>query len=70
MERYIWFVYVIYLERMDVSLPNGTVGDIIYIYTFGNPIIILNTAEAADELIKKRGDRYSSRPHRTMFSEL
>jgi cytochrome P450 len=47
-----------------------TFGDIIYIYTFGNPIIVLNTAEAADELLDKRGNIYSSKPVRTMVYEL
>ncbi|KIM78610.1 hypothetical protein PILCRDRAFT_98340 [Piloderma croceum F 1598] len=47
-----------------------TFGDIIYIYAFGNPIIVLNTAEAANQLLDKRGDIYSSRPLRTMVGEL
>jgi len=39
----------------------STFGDIIYIYTFGNPIVIINTAEAAELLLDKRGNKYSSR---------
>jgi hypothetical protein len=45
-------------------------GDVIYIYTFGNPIIVINTAEAADQLLDKRGNKYSSKPVRTMISDL
>ncbi|THH09649.1 hypothetical protein EW146_g8627 [Bondarzewia mesenterica] len=41
-------------------------GDMIYIYAFGNPILILNSAKAAEELLDKRGSIYSSRPVRTM----
>jgi hypothetical protein len=46
------------------------VGDIIYINKFGNPIIVLNTVEATNELLDKRSSKYSSRPRRTMFDEL
>ncbi|KAF5377535.1 hypothetical protein D9615_005319 [Tricholomella constricta] len=45
-------------------------GDIIYIYVFGNPILVLNTAKAATDLLEKRGSNYSSRPIRTMVVEL
>ncbi|THH12717.1 hypothetical protein EW146_g7437 [Bondarzewia mesenterica] len=43
-------------------------GDIIYIYAFGNPILVLNSAKAAEELLDKRGSIYSSRPVRTMIN--
>lgn len=45
-------------------------GDLIYIYVFGNPILVLNTAKAASDLLEKRGSNYSSRPIRTMVVEL
>ncbi|ETW81852.1 cytochrome P450 monooxygenase 12 [Heterobasidion irregulare TC 32-1] len=45
-------------------------GDIIYIYAFGNPIIILNSAKAANDLLDKRSAKYSSRPVRIMVQEL
>jgi len=54
----------------DVNSQSFTIGDIIYIYAFGNPIIVLNTAEAANQLLDKRSDIYSSRPLRTMVGEL
>ncbi|KIM81632.1 hypothetical protein PILCRDRAFT_787464 [Piloderma croceum F 1598] len=47
-----------------------TFGDIIYIYKYGNPIVVLNTAEAANLLLDKRSNKYSSRPRRTMLNEL
>ena len=46
------------------------IGDIIYMYTFGNPIIIINSAQAATDLLEKRSSNYSSRPVRTMVQEL
>ncbi|EMD42231.1 hypothetical protein CERSUDRAFT_110763 [Gelatoporia subvermispora B] len=47
-----------------------TYGDLIYIRVFGNPIIILNSARAADDLLNKRSGIYSSRPVRTMVYDL
>ncbi|KAI0691331.1 cytochrome P450 [Cytidiella melzeri] len=48
----------------------STYGDIIYIHIFGNPLLVLNTAEAVDDLFEKRGALYSSRPVRPMITEL
>ncbi|KAF9460799.1 cytochrome P450 [Collybia nuda] len=45
-------------------------GDLIYVYVFGNPILILNSATAASDLLEKRGSNYSSRPFRTMVTDL
>lgn len=47
-----------------------SIGDLIYIYVFGNPILVLNSATAASDLLEKRGGNYSSRPLRTMVVEL
>jgi hypothetical protein len=43
---------------------------VIYIHIFGNPLLVLNSAEAVNDLFEKRGAIYSSRPVRTMISEL
>ncbi|KAG1867957.1 cytochrome P450 [Suillus subalutaceus] len=45
-------------------------GDIIYVYVLGNPIIVVNSAQAAEELFERRSSKYSSRPIRTMVVEL
>ncbi|KAJ7837531.1 cytochrome P450 [Mycena olivaceomarginata] len=45
-------------------------GDLIYIRVLGNPILVLNTAAAASDLLEKRSGIYSSRPIRTMIVEL
>lgn len=45
-------------------------GDLIYIRIFGNPILVINSAKAAADLLDKRSSIYSSRPYRTMVSEL
>ncbi|KAK7463681.1 hypothetical protein VKT23_007024 [Stygiomarasmius scandens] len=45
-------------------------GDLIYIHVLGNPVLILNSASAVSDLLEKRSANYSSRPVRTMVSEL
>ncbi|KAK7058891.1 hypothetical protein VNI00_001515 [Paramarasmius palmivorus] len=39
-------------------------GDLIYIRVFGNPILVLNSAQAISDLLDKRSGNYSSRPVR------
>ncbi|EPT03915.1 hypothetical protein FOMPIDRAFT_1028250 [Fomitopsis schrenkii] len=60
-KRYPWKVYAEWRE---------TYGDLIYIRVFGNPILVINSAKAAADLLDKRSSIYSSRPYRTMVSEL
>jgi len=36
-------------------------GDIIYVYILGNPIIIINSTQVAEDLLEKRSWNYSSR---------
>ncbi|KAF8078524.1 cytochrome P450 [Lyophyllum atratum] len=60
-QKYQWRTYAAWKEIY---------GEIIYIYIFGNPIIVLNSARAASDLLEKRGSNYSSRPIRTMVVEL
>ncbi|KAG1755184.1 uncharacterized protein EDB91DRAFT_278416 [Suillus paluster] len=45
-------------------------GDLIYVYILGNPIIVINSAQVAEDLFEKRSRNYSSRPIRTMVVEL
>ncbi|KAF9240868.1 cytochrome P450 [Melanogaster broomeanus] len=45
-------------------------GNIIYLRVFGNPILVINSAEVADDLLERRSRIYSSRPVRTMVVEL
>ncbi|KAL0951064.1 hypothetical protein HGRIS_007803 [Hohenbuehelia grisea] len=45
-------------------------GDLIYVHMFGNPLLILNSAEVVADLFEKRSSVYSSRPIRTMIVEL
>ncbi|KAF9815520.1 hypothetical protein IEO21_04520 [Rhodonia placenta] len=45
-------------------------GDIIYIKLFGQSMLILNNSGVASELLDKRSNLYSDRPHMTMSGEL
>ena len=54
----------------DVINVNHVSGDIIYVYVFRNPIVILNSADAINDLFEKRSAIYSSRPVRTMVNDL
>lgn len=61
------------IECTSRASSTGTIprtGDVIYVYIFGNPILVLNTAKVANELLDKRSSIYSSRPHRTMVGDL
>lgn len=54
----------------NLSLSNETevydIGDVLYVSVFGRPIIILNSAKSAIDLLDKRSAIYSSRPHSHM----
>ena len=67
------------IRQVDIAVVRGisfltnsstTSGDIIYVYAFGNPIVILNSAQAAKDLLENHGANYASRPYRTMLLEL
>ncbi|THH08833.1 hypothetical protein EW145_g2433 [Phellinidium pouzarii] len=47
-----------------------TLGDVIHVSIFGQPMIILNTAEAARDLMEKRGANYSDRPTTTLLGKM
>lgn len=45
-------------------------GDVVYVHSFGKPIIILNTYEAVCDLLERRSSIYSDRPYLVMLMEL
>ncbi len=62
-----------YLILESLRLSNAEVlceGDIVYMGVFGNPIVVLNTKQAAYDLLDRKGSMYSSRPQRPMVTEL
>jgi hypothetical protein len=46
------------------------VGDVVYLHVLGQGMIILNTAEAAVELLDNKGRIYSDKPRAVMAGEL
>jgi len=52
---------MLYIRRFTSLTIN--LGDILYGSALGNRILILNNREDADELLEKRSQRYSGRPH-------
>ncbi|KAF9009234.1 cytochrome P450 [Hymenopellis radicata] len=45
-------------------------GDVLHLRVFSQPMIVLNSLSAAEELLEKRGAIYSDRPRFVLFSEL
>ncbi|OSD03845.1 cytochrome P450 [Trametes coccinea BRFM310] len=45
-------------------------GDVVYAKLFRRPILVLNSLRAAQDLLEKRGSKYSSRPRLVLLSEL
>ncbi|KAF9229392.1 cytochrome P450 [Gyrodon lividus] len=60
-QTYQWLTYATWKEIY---------GDIIYLRIFGNPIMVISSAEIAEDLLERRSRNYSSRPVRTMVVEL
>lgn len=46
------------------------VGEIVYVHVLGRPMIILNSFDAAKELLEKRGVNYSDRPRLVFIQEM
>ena len=53
-------------SRLELLSP----GDVVYLHVLGQSIIILNTPEAAGDLMDKRGSIYSDKPSFVMVGEL
>lgn len=47
--------------------PCFRLGDVIYLSILGRPVIVLNSAQAATDLLEKRGENYSDRPYIPIF---
>ena len=45
-------------------------GDVIYLSVVGRPIVVLNSAEAARDLMDKRSANYSDRPRIVVIGEM
>jgi len=45
-------------------------GDMIYFHTFGKPVVVINSASVAHDLLDKRSSIYSYRPQFAMANEV
>lgn len=81
-KTYQWHVYAQWKEIYGANPPLASnlttelnwsaigAGDLIYVHPYGNAILVLNSAEACQDLLEKRSGIYSSRPVRTMVNDL
>ncbi|KAJ7876809.1 cytochrome P450 [Mycena leptocephala] len=60
-QAYAWLVFADWQKKF---------GDVIYVNVFHNPLLVINSAEAAFDLLEKKSAIYSSRPIRTMQAEV
>ncbi|KAJ6604989.1 cytochrome P450 [Mycena sp. CBHHK59/15] len=60
-QAYAWLVFADWQKKF---------GDVIYVRVFSNPLLIINSQEAAFDLLEKKSAIYSSRPIRTMQAEV
>ncbi|KAJ7209578.1 cytochrome P450 [Mycena pura] len=60
-QAYAWLVFADWQKKF---------GDVIYVNVFRNPLLVVNSAEAAVDLLDKKSNIYSSRPIRTMQVEV
>jgi hypothetical protein len=56
-------------QFMHTALIKVT-GDIVYVHCLGKKILVLNSVEAAHDLLDKRSAIYSDRPRSVVFGEL
>ena len=61
---------VCFKSNVHLFLTTRNAGDIVYVQIFGTSLIILNTREAARELLEKRSLNYSCRPRFVLLEEL
>lgn len=53
-----------------MNVPDTLLGDVTYVHAFNKHALIINSYEAAVDLLEKRSAIYSSRPPSVMVHEL
>lgn len=51
-----------------VSAYSGLVGDLVYLESFGQPLLVIGTHETALDLLERRSAKYADKVHSTMAS--
>ena len=62
--------FVCVLFNLRSQLTRFRESDVTYVNVAGSPIVILNTYEAAVELLEKRGNLYDDRPRMRLAGEM
>ena len=57
-------------HSIRVAFIESHPGDVIYTSLFGRPVIVLNSIEAARDLLDNKGSIYSDRPLAVVFNEM
>ena len=60
----------LHYQASGVAFKLPSPGDVVYLHVLGQSIVILNTPEAAGDLLDKRGSIYSDKPSFVMVGEL
>jgi len=65
-------VHQIPLEHQEYTFANWgrKYGDVVYMRLFSKPALVLNSLRASQELLDKRGSKYSDRPHFILLQDL
>ena len=58
------------VSAMFKTIINVRAGDVIYFRALGRSIVVLNSVQAAVDLLDKRSSIYSDRPAFTMFVDM
>ena len=58
------------IDLLFVLKLTGCIGDVVYTTICGKPVIVLNSIDAARDLMDKRGANYSDRPRVVAFNEM
>lgn len=57
----------VYIFCIDDSLKINPIGDVVYVETMGQSIVVLGSDQAASDLLEKRSAIYSDRPRILTF---
>ena len=70
MKKYGAYLAVLFCVNEILVLNRICEGDLIYVSVLGRPMIIVNSAQAARDLMEKKGAIYSSRPRMEIMGQL
>ena len=66
----VFFTFLLFLRTLLTQIYLHVGSDILYFSTLGASVVVLNSFEAARDLLDKKGALYSSRPRLVMLKEM